>query len=68
MWQALRAELAPRGLEVVTVALDTAGTEAARPWIERAQPEHPSLIDQAHLVDEFTALTGLSPTRWLHAR
>lgn len=47
MWQALRAELHPT-LEVVTVALDARGAAAARPWIEKAQPEHPSLIDERH--------------------
>ncbi len=38
MWQELRSELHPQGLEIVTVALDTGGAEAARPWIEAAQP------------------------------
>jgi hypothetical protein len=34
VWQTLRSEWHPQGLEIVTVALDTTGTEAARPWIE----------------------------------
>jgi hypothetical protein len=42
VWQELRAELQDDGLEVVTVALDSAGPEAARPWIERAHPLGPS--------------------------
>jgi hypothetical protein len=33
----LRTELHAAGLEVVTVALDSAGSEAARPWIEAAR-------------------------------
>lgn len=33
---------------MVTVALDARGAKAARPWIEKAQPEHPSLIDERH--------------------
>ena len=49
MWQALRAELYPR-LEVVTVALEARGASAARPWIEKAQPTHPSLIDERHVL------------------
>ena len=49
MWQALRAELHPR-LEVVTVALEARGASAARPWIEKAQPTHPSLIDERHVL------------------
>ena len=47
MWQALRQELFPR-LEIVTVALDARGASAARQWIEKAEPEHPSLIDATH--------------------
>jgi hypothetical protein len=53
VWQTLRSELHSQGLEIVTVALDTAGTEAVRPWMEAANPDHPSLIDQAHLLDEL---------------
>ncbi len=52
MWQELRAELYPK-LEIVTVALDARGASAARPWIEKAQPEHPSLIDEAHVLDRL---------------
>ena len=49
MWQELRTELYPR-LEIVTVALEARGSSAARPWIEKAQPAHPSLIDEAHVL------------------
>lgn len=65
MWQALRSELHPQGLEVVTVALDTAGPETARPWIEAAQPEHPSLIDQAHLLDELLGVVNVPNGIWI---
>jgi hypothetical protein len=65
VWQALRQELHPKGLEIVTVALDTAGAEAARPWIERAKPEHPSLIDQAHLVDELFGVINVPNGIWI---
>ncbi|MDP8922004.1 MAG: TlpA family protein disulfide reductase, partial [Chloroflexota bacterium] len=58
MWQELRRELHPRGLEIVTVALD-AEPEAARPWIEAARPGHPSLIDRAHLVDELFGIVNV---------
>lgn len=53
MWQALREELHPKGLEVVTVALDARGPAAARPWIERAGARHPSLIDASHQLDRL---------------
>jgi tetratricopeptide (TPR) repeat protein len=65
VWQALRAELHPHGLEIVTVALDTGGVEAARRWIEAAWPEHPSLIDQAHVVDELFGITNVPSGVWI---
>ncbi len=58
-------ELGPRGLQIVTVALDTAGVEAVRPWIEAAQPEHPSLIDRAHVVDELFGVTNVPSGVWI---
>jgi hypothetical protein len=65
VWQAIRDELHPRGFEVVTVALDTGGAAAARPWIERAQPSHPSLIDQAHVLDELFGIVNVPSGVWI---
>ena len=65
MWQTLRSELHPQGLEIVTVALDTAGTEAVRPWIEAANPDHPSLIDQAHILDELLGVVNVPNGVWI---
>jgi hypothetical protein len=65
VWQALRSELYPKGLEIVTVALDTGGAEAARPWIEAARPEHPSLIDQAHVTDELFGFVNVPNGVWI---
>jgi hypothetical protein len=65
VWQALRTELHPKGLEIVTVALDTGGAEAARPWIEAARPEHPSLIDQAHITDELFGFVNVPNGVWI---
>jgi hypothetical protein len=65
VWQALRSELHPRGAEVVTVALDTGGADAARPWIEAAQPEHPSLIDAAHVTAEQFGFVNVPNAVWI---
>ena len=65
MWQELRRELHPRGIEIVTVALDTGGPDAARPWIEAAHPEHPSLIDEAHVVDELFGIINVPSGVWI---
>jgi tetratricopeptide repeat protein len=65
VWQEVRNELHPRGLEIVTVALDTGGVEAAGPWIDMAQPEHPSLIDEAHLLDELLGIVNVPTGVWI---
>lgn len=65
MWRELRDELYPEGLEVVTVALDTGGVAAAGPWIARARPTHPSLIDQAHLLDERFGIVNVPSGVWI---
>jgi hypothetical protein len=65
VWQERRAELHPHGLEVVTVALDTAGEDAAGPWIDLAKPEHPALIDQAHLLDELLGIVNVPTGVWI---
>jgi len=65
VWQELFRELSPRGLQIVTVALDTGGAEAVRPWIEVAKPEHHSLIDRAHVVDELLGITNVPSGVWI---
>ncbi len=65
MWQELREELHPRGLEVVTVALDLRGVETAGRWIEAAGPRHPALIDRAHVVDELFGIVNVPSGVWI---
>ena len=65
MWQELREEVHPRGLEIVTVALDTEGVEAAKPFVDRAAPNHPSLLDAAHRVDELFGVVNVPNGVWI---
>ncbi len=65
MWQALREELAPRGFEIVTVALDTGGAEKARPYVEAAGSRHPSLIDTGHVLDELLGVVNVPTGVWI---
>ena len=65
MWQELRAELRPQGLEIVTVALDARGSESAGPWIAKAAPEHPSLIDEGHVVDALFGVINVPSGIWI---
>jgi hypothetical protein len=65
VWQSLREELHPKGLEIVTVALDTGGADAARQFVEAANPAHPSLVDQAHLLDELFGVVNVPNGVWI---
>jgi hypothetical protein len=65
VWQELRTELRPQGLEIVTVALDARGSETAGPWIATAAAEHPSLIDAAHLVDALFGIVNVPSGIWI---
>ena len=65
MWQALREELHPLGLELVTVGLDTLGDEGCRQFIEAAAPTHPSLIDRHHRLAELFGVTNIPSSIWI---
>jgi hypothetical protein len=65
VWQELREELHPKGLEIVTVALDAAGVDAAGPWIAKANAKHPSLIDRGHVVDALFGIVNVPSGVWI---
>jgi hypothetical protein len=65
VWQALRAELHPLGLEIVTVGIDAAGVEECRPYIEAAEPEHPSLVDTTHRMAELFGVVNIPNGVWV---
>jgi len=52
-------------VEVVTVALDSGGAEAAAPWIDAANPEHPSLIDAEHRLDAAVGVVNVPTGVWV---
>lgn len=65
MWQELRNELHPKGLELVSVGLDALGAEGCRAFIEAAQPEHPSLIDAHHVLADVFGITNIPQSVWI---
>lgn len=67
MWQALYEELGGRGFTPITVALDRS-TEDARPWIEAANPTHPSLIDTKHIVADLYNMVNVPTILWIDER
>lgn len=52
----------------MSVALDTGGVDAAGPWIDRAKPSHPALIDQGHLLDELLGVVNVPTGIWIDER
>jgi hypothetical protein len=65
-WQALRSELHGQGVEFVTVGLEMGGADVLRPFIEDAQPQHPSLIDQTHRMDALFGVTNIPSGIWIN--
>lgn len=64
----MRSEVHPQGVEIVTVCLEVGGADVARPSIERAQPEHPSLIDTAHEMDAKFGVVNIPSGTWIDER
>ena len=50
------------------MALEASGPNAARPYVTRAQPTHPSLIDEGHLVDERFGIVNIPSSVWIDER
>ena len=65
MWQDLRNELRPSGVDIVSVALDAGGEAAARPWLEAAGWEPPGLIDRAHVTGELFGFVNVPNAVWI---
>ncbi len=53
---------------MITVACETKGTAAAEPWIRAANPQHPSLIDERHLVAELYNTRNVPAAFWIDER
>ena len=64
VWQALHEELGPAGFLPITIALDS-GPEPARPYIERAAPTHPALIDPEHQVADLFHMINVPTMVWI---
>ena len=65
MWQALRTELHPLGVEIVTVSLELSGPDASRPFIEAASPDHPSLLDPGHQLCTLFGVVNIPNVVWI---
>jgi hypothetical protein len=67
VWQALYEELGPRGFVPITVALDR-NADDPRPFVEKAKPTHPSLLDTEHVVAELFHVVNVPTMIWIDER
>jgi hypothetical protein len=67
VWQGVYEELKDVGFVVITVALDKSA-EDARPWIDAAQPAHPSLVDTRHVLAELYNIVNVPTILWIDER
>jgi hypothetical protein len=67
VWQALYTELKDQRFTVITVALDKS-TDDARPWIEKAAPSHPALIDTQHVLADLYNVVNVPTVLWIDER
>ena len=63
MWQKLYQDLSTKNFAIVAVAFDE--PQAARPWIEAAQPTYPCLIDRTHHVAELYHMVNVPQATWI---
>ena len=45
--------------------MDMDGAESARPWIDAAGAEHPSLVDTAHQLDALFGVVNVPNVIWI---
>jgi tetratricopeptide (TPR) repeat protein len=62
----MQQELKGQNFTVISVAMDTRGAEAARPWIELANPSYPCLIDEQHLVSDLYGMVNVPNAVWIN--
>ena len=65
MWQDLFDSLKTENFTIVAVAEESGGAEAARPWIEQANPAYPCLIDVDHRVAALYGMVNVPQCVWI---
>jgi AhpC/TSA family len=67
VWQALYDELREHDFVVIAVALDKSADDA-RPWIEKAAPTYPALIDTQHVLADLYNIVNVPTALWIDER
>lgn len=66
VWQALYESVAHTNFLPIAVALESRGSEAARPWIEGAKATYPCLVDETHLVAALYGMVNVPIAVWIN--
>jgi hypothetical protein len=64
VWQAIYDDYQDKDFVVIAVAMDN-DIEAARPWIEDANPGYPVLIDRYHLLADLYNMVNVPQAVWI---
>ena len=62
-WKAIQAGLQAQNVVVVSVAIDEA--DAAREWVEAADPNYPVFVDPDHVIAERLAIYNVPTVLWI---
>lgn len=65
VWQALREELHNKNFEIISVATESKGPEAAEPFVRAASPTFPTLLDVHHVVAELYNTRNVPAGIWI---
>lgn len=61
MW----TELHTQNFEILSIAEESKGPEAAQPWIDAGNPQYPVLLDTAHVVAELYHTRNVPAGIWI---
>jgi hypothetical protein len=64
VWLKIYDDFKDRGFVVIAVAMDN-DIEAARPWIEQANPSYPVLIDRFHRLADLYNMVNVPQAVWI---
>ena len=68
MWEDLQTCVFDAPFVVIAVAEEGRGAEQARPWIEKAKPSYPCLIDENHVVSALYGMVNVPQCVWIDER
>jgi len=68
VWEDLQTCVFDAPFVVIAVAEEGRGAEQARPWIEKARPSYPCLIDENHVVSALYGMVNVPQCVWIDER